>query len=82
MFNHRKAVVASIVIAVAWILAGMEYYAALERDQGRCIAHLHSTKGSEPISTVALTACLLSHRSWGPLESMLVWPGQVIRRLI
>lgn len=82
MFNHRKTTVASIVIMVAWILVGMEYYAALERDQGRCIANLYSTKGSGPISDVALTACLLDFRSWGPLESMLVWPGQVVRRLI
>ncbi len=81
---RNRVIAASIVLAVGWIAVGMEYHAALNREQSRCLAAVYTKM---PEGNFALRAALsdcylyLDERIWGPLEYTLVWPGIVIRRL-
>ncbi len=81
---RNRVIAASIVLAVGWIAVGMEYHAALKREEGRCVAAVFTKipEGSLALGA-ALDGCYLSleKRIWGPLEYTLVWPGIVIRRL-
>jgi hypothetical protein len=81
---RNRVIAASIVLAVGWIAVGMEYHAALRREQSRCLAAVF-TKMPERVGGLeaALDGCYgsLDKRIWGPLEYMLAWPGIVAHRL-
>lgn len=77
MSKIKRIVIVVSSCAVGWVLLGFEYYAALEREQTQCVAKLYAN--DDTVNNIALGACMLSHRSWGPLEYMLVWPAHIIR---
>jgi hypothetical protein len=77
MSKTKKTVIVAALCVMGWVLLGFEYYAALEREQARCVANLYANH--DPINNIALGVCMIHQRTWGPLEYMLVWPAHINR---
>lgn len=69
----------TLVALLCWLLVGFEHHAFLVRQESDCVANLYKLQGTDGFSNVTLSACMLSQRTWGPLEYMLVFPALVSR---